>query len=92
MLCIKATKRICLYIGVLLAGVVPAAAQVYSLDSCRNMAIRTNKGLKMADHAIEGAGYARKAAYAAYLPGIDFTGMYMYNKNNMIPLYIMQNI
>lgn len=83
MFCIKATKRICLYIGVLLAGVIPAAAQVYSLDSCRNMAIRTNKELKMADHAIEGAGYARKAAYAAYLPGIDFTGMYMYNQNKI---------
>ncbi|MDE5842164.1 MAG: TolC family protein [Muribaculaceae bacterium] len=69
--------------AVALAGsVFPASAEV-TLDSCRNMALRNNKTLKMADEAIRGAGYERKAAFAAYLPGIDFTGGYMYNQHNI---------
>lgn len=58
-------------------------AQTYSLDSCRSMAIRTNKSLKMIDQSIESAQYARKAANASYLPGIDFTGTYMLNQHQI---------
>ena len=54
-----------------------------SLDSCRNMAVRNNKSLRMADESIVGAGYRKKAAFAAYLPGIDFTGTYMYNQREI---------
>lgn len=54
-----------------------------SLDSCRRMAIRNNKTLRIADEAVRGAGYERKAARAAYLPGIDFTGGYMYNQRQI---------
>lgn len=60
----------------------PAGAQL-TLDSCRNMALRNNKTLRMADEAVRGAGYERKAAFAAYLPGIDFTGGYTYNQHNI---------
>lgn len=56
---------------------------VVSLDSCRNMAVNNNKTIKMADEAIRGAGYEKKSAFAAYLPGIDFTGGYMYNQHNI---------
>lgn len=35
----------------------------------------------MADEAVKGAGYVRKSAFAAYLPGIDFTAGYMYNQH-----------
>lgn len=65
-----------------MAGVTEAGATV-SLDSCRNMALRNNKTLRMAEEAIRGAGYERKAAFAAYLPGIDFTGGYMYNQHQI---------
>lgn len=54
-----------------------------SLDSCRNMALRNNKAIRIANQNIEGAGYARKAAAAAYLPGIDFTAAYMYNQHKV---------
>lgn len=54
-----------------------------SLDSCRNMAIRNNKTLRIADEAIVGASYDRKAARAAYLPGIDFNGGYTYNQHKI---------
>ena len=70
----------------LLTACLPAAvasAQVYSLDSCRNMALRSNKILKMSDHEIEAAGYARKAAFAAYLPAVDFTGAYTWNQRQI---------
>lgn len=58
-----------------------AAADVFSLDSCRNMALRTNKALRATDETIRGAGFLKKAAQAAYLPGIDATATYMYNQH-----------
>ena len=69
--------HILLTAAVALAGSCLSASAEVTLDSCRNMALRNNKVLKMADEAIRGAGYERKAAFAAYLPGIDFTGGYM---------------
>lgn len=71
-----------LLLGVLLS-VASLSAQKVSLDSCRHMALRNNKALRIADEAITGAGYDRKAARAAYLPGIDFTGGYMYNQHKI---------
>lgn len=65
----------------LLAGAVKAAP--VSLDSCRNMAVRNNKTVRMAEEAVRGAGYDRKAASAAYLPGIDFTGGYAWNQHKI---------
>lgn len=68
---------------------LPAFAQstpssgTLSLDSCRNLALRHNKAIKVADENIVGAGYARKAASSAYLPGIDFAGTYMYNQHKI---------
>ena len=64
---------------------VPAAAQptsaVYSLDSCRRMAVGNNKAIRIADETVKAAGYDRKAAKADYLPGIDYEGMYMFNQH-----------
>lgn len=56
-------------------------ADSLSLDSCRSLALKNNKQIKMADEAVRGAGYLRKSAFAAYLPGIDFTAGYMYNQH-----------
>lgn len=56
-------------------------AQTYSLDSCRNMALRSSKSLQMADEAVRGAEYTKKAAFAGYLPGIDASGTYIYNQH-----------
>ena len=54
-----------------------------SLDSCRNMALRNNKTIRMAEEGIRSAGYEKKAAFAGYLPGLDFTGGYMYNQQQI---------
>ena len=51
-----------------------------SLDSCRNMALRNNKLIRMAQENLKGASTLKDAARAAYLPGIDFTGTYFYNQ------------
>ena len=59
------------------------AQGVVSLDSCRNMALNNNKAIRIAEENIKGAGYLRDAAKAAYLPGIDFTGGYVYNQNQI---------
>lgn len=37
----------------------------------------------MADEAITGAGYLKKSAHAAYLPGLDFTAGYAYNQHKI---------
>lgn len=63
----------------LAVSTMPISATV-SLDSCRNMAVRNNKTIRVAEENIRGAEYLKKAAQSAYLPGIDFTGTYMYNQ------------
>lgn len=59
------------------------SAQVMTLDSCRNMALRNNKEIQQATLAIEKAGYQRKEAAAAYLPQFDLTAGYIYNSRKM---------
>ncbi len=66
--------------SVLSCAALCAPAQNVSLDSCRSMAIRNNKTISMATQGIESASYQRKAARAAYLPGLDFNMTYMYNQ------------
>lgn len=74
-------KGIFLIISLLIPGYL--LADVLSLDSCRSLALKNNKQIKMADEAIKGAGYMKKSAFSAYLPGIDFTGGYMYNQHKI---------
>ena len=59
------------------------AQPVFTLDSCRNMALENNKNLKMADESIRAAGYEKKSAFANFLPGIDVSGSYLYNSKDL---------
>lgn len=69
-------------IAIALAACAGAQAEeTISLDSCRNMALRSNKALRASDELIKGVGYTKKAAFSAYLPGIDATATYMYNQH-----------
>ena len=54
-----------------------------SLDSCRRMALHNNKVLQAGKLKIESAEYLRKAAHAAYLPGVDLQGSYFYNQKKL---------
>lgn len=60
-----------------------AHAQVVSIDSCRNMALRASKSIRMADEAVKGAEYTKKAAFSAYLPAIDAGVTYVYNQHKI---------
>ena len=60
-----------------------SAQQPVSLDSCRRMALKNNKQLRIADEKVKGAGYTKKSARGAYFPGIDFTGTYLYNQKSI---------
>lgn len=72
--------------SILLLALLPltlSASATVSLDSCRNMAVRNNKTIRVAEENLRSAEYYKKAASAAYLPGIDFTGTYMFNQNEI---------
>lgn len=65
-------------------AITPVAhADVFSLDSCRSMALVNNKDLMVSRQRIRSAEYLKKEAFAAYLPAIDFAGGYLYNQKNM---------
>ncbi|MDE6131339.1 MAG: TolC family protein, partial [Muribaculaceae bacterium] len=61
---------------------MPPQAAV-SLDSCRAMALRSNKQLMISRERMNTAHYQNKEAFAAYLPAIDFTGGYAYNQRQI---------
>lgn len=65
------------------AATVSAAAQTVTLDSCRSMALESNKQLMISRAGIDKARYQNKEAFAAYLPAIDFNGGYAYNQRKL---------
>lgn len=64
-----------------MAQVQPATE--VSLDSCRSMALRSNKQLLIRNEAVNAAHYQNREAFAAYLPAIDFAGGYTYNQKKL---------
>lgn len=75
----------CSILGVAVAGAQAQAdvPGVYSLDSCRAMAVANNKQMRIKAEQIKAAGYQKKEAFAAYLPSIDFAGGYTYNQKKL---------
>lgn len=67
--------------SLLLAGYISAQESTVSLslDSCRTLAIRNNKELRMADMKQRIASYERKAAFTKYLPRVSATGAYLHS-------------
>ncbi len=73
-----------LFAAVLMMGsAMTVSAEVFSLDSCRSMALSHNKELLMQQERVRAAGYTRREAFAAYLPAFDFAGGYMYNQKKI---------
>lgn len=58
-------------------------ARTLSLDSCRAMALRSNKQLSIARVKKDVAMNTRKAARTKYLPHIDLAGGYMYSSREI---------
>ena len=59
------------------------ATDAVSLDSCRHMALRSNKQLLIRAEAEKAAHYTNREAFAAYLPAIDFAGGYTSNQKKL---------
>lgn len=76
-------KLLLTVLSLALTSTVAASAEPLSLDSCRAMAIANNKQMRIKTEALRGARYQKKAAQAAYLPSIDFTGGYLYNQKEL---------
>ena len=79
----RTLQHIIIALAIILQATIGAMAQTVSLDSCRNMALRNNKQMQITREQQHGANYQRKAAKAAYLPSLDFSGMYIYNQKNI---------
>ena len=54
-----------------------------SLEEFRRMALESNKQLMISRERMRKAEYQNKEAFAAYLPGIDFAGGYVYNQREL---------
>ena len=80
---VLAVKMILMAIVVSMSAFSVSAENVMSLDSCRSMALRNNKSMRIAKEKQAGAAYQRKEAKAAYLPSLDFSGMYLYNQKEI---------
>lgn len=61
----------------------PMDAQVLSLDSCRAMALRSNKQMSIARVKQEVAKNTKKVARTKYLPHMDLAGGYMYTSRQL---------
>ena len=63
-------RKFLLFVASMLAGYGAYADDVLSLDSCRALALRNNKELKMAGEKINMAHWNRKSAATNYLPSL----------------------
>lgn len=72
-------------VGCFISGstAIKADADVYSLDSCRALALKNNKQLRIKAEAVRMAKYQKDEAFAAYLPALDFSGGYAYNQKKI---------
>ncbi len=64
-------------------GVHTALPGVTTLEEFRKMALDNNKQLMISRQKIRKAEFQKKEAFAAYLPGIDFAGGYLYNQREL---------
>ena len=61
----------------------PQVSGTVTLEEFRRLALDNNRQMMMARERIRKAEYQNKEAFAAYLPGIDFNGGYLYNQKNI---------
>lgn len=60
-----------------------AEQKVYTLEECRDLALRNNKGQKIAREEVEKATYERKAARTKYFPDLSLRGAYVRNGDQL---------
>lgn len=57
--------------------------KVYTLEECRELALRNNKEQKIAREEVEKATYERKAARTKYFPDLNLRGAYVRNGDQL---------
>lgn len=67
----------------LLFGKMVSAQQTLSLLECRDLAVKNNKELRIAEEKIRMADYEKKAALTKYFPQISANGAYMWNQKDL---------
>lgn len=67
----------------LLFGKMVSAQQTLSLQECRDLAVKNNKELRIAEEKIRMADYEKKAALTKYFPQISANGAYMWNQKDL---------
>lgn len=71
-------NRVFLTVGSLLsAAFMWAQSPVYTLEECRDLAVKNNKEQKIAQAEIDKATYERKAARTKYFPELSIKGAYV---------------
>lgn len=68
---------------VAVAGALTSAAETYTLEQCRQLALSNNKEVKVHEAEARAAEYQKRQARAAYLPSLDLTASYIYNQKDI---------
>ncbi len=77
-------KSLYLTVGSLLASsFLWAQSAVYTLEECRDLALKNNKEQKIAQAEVEKAAYERKAARTKYFPDLSIKGAYVRNGDKL---------
>ena len=76
-------KNVLCGVLLLLFGKMVSAQQTLSLQECRDLAVKNNKELRIAEEKIRMADYEKKAALTKYFPQISANGAYMWNQKNL---------
>lgn len=77
-------KRFIMVMGSLLSATfLWAQSSVYTLEECREMAMKNNKERKIAQEEVEKATYERKAAKTKYFPDLSLRGAYVRNGDEL---------
>lgn len=67
-----------------IAQVSQARTMYVTLDSCRAMAVRYNKMLKVSEELVESAKWTKKEAISQFFPKISANATYMWNEKNLV--------
>jgi outer membrane protein len=79
----KVKRKVIFFCCILLLGISNIYSQQLTLDSCRNMALRHNKGSQISEETLLAAQENRKAAFTQFLPNFNAVGTYTYNSKNI---------
>lgn len=76
-------KKVLCFTCLLCVFIHVGAQHVFSLDSCRALALHNNKDLLISNEKIKNAHYKQKAAFTNYLPKISAAGGYIRTGNEI---------